>query len=66
MLYRFAPPAATPGQGGRGRPRPPGLPAGAVTGFQSWRTTRAEMVAKLECLLPMVIAFGVLARPSRC
>jgi putative ABC transport system permease protein len=37
------------------------LPAGAVTGFQSWRTTRASMVAKLESILPIFIAFGVLA-----
>ena len=38
-----------------------GLPADALTGFQSWRTTRASMLAKLEALLPMLIAFGVLA-----
>lgn len=38
-----------------------GLPADALTGFQSWRTTRAEMLAKLESLLPMMFAFGVLA-----
>ena len=37
------------------------LPADALTGFQSWRTTRAEMLAKLESLLPMLMAFGVLA-----
>ncbi|NUR61879.1 MAG: FtsX-like permease family protein [Catenulispora sp.] len=38
-----------------------GLPADALIGFQSWRTTRASMLAKLESLLPMLIAFGVLA-----
>ncbi|GAA1992780.1 hypothetical protein GCM10009838_65850 [Catenulispora subtropica] len=37
------------------------LPADALTGFQSWRTTRASMLAKLEALLPMLIAFGALA-----
>jgi putative ABC transport system permease protein len=38
-----------------------GLPTDALTGFQSWRTTRAEMLSKLEAILPMLIAFGVLA-----
>lgn len=37
------------------------LPADALTGFQSWRTTRASMLAKLDALLPMLMAFGVLA-----
>jgi putative ABC transport system permease protein len=37
------------------------LPAGALIGSQSWRTTRASMLSKLEALLPMLIAFGALA-----
>ncbi|WP_370363807.1 FtsX-like permease family protein [Catenulispora sp. GP43] len=37
------------------------LPADALSGFQSWRTTRADMLAKLDSLLPILIAFGVLA-----
>lgn len=38
-----------------------GLPADALTGFQSWRTTRATMLSKLDSMLPVMIAFGVLA-----
>jgi putative ABC transport system permease protein len=37
------------------------LPVGTLTGFQSWHTTRAEMLAKLDSLLPLLITFGVLA-----
>ena len=42
------------------------LPADALTGFQSWRTTRAEMLAKLESLLPICSPSGCWRCPSRC
>jgi putative ABC transport system permease protein len=61
MLYRFSSSATDAQVKADVATATAGLPAGAVTGFQSWRTTRAEMVAKLESLLPMMIAFGVLA-----
>ncbi|WP_041543489.1 ABC transporter permease [Catenulispora acidiphila] len=61
MLYRFAHAGSDAEVKADVASATAGLPSGTLTGFQSWRTSRAEMLAKLESLLPMVIAFGVLA-----
>jgi putative ABC transport system permease protein len=61
MLYRFSDAATDTQVKAEVTTATAGLPPDAVTGFQSWRTTRASMVAKLESMLPMLIAFGVLA-----
>ncbi|WP_194891090.1 ABC transporter permease [Catenulispora pinisilvae] len=61
MLYRFAKSGTDAEVKAELTRATAGLPAGTLVGFQSWRTTRAEMLAKLESLLPMLIAFGVLA-----
>ncbi|MEY9857306.1 putative ABC transport system permease protein [Catenulispora sp. GAS73] len=61
MLYRFAHAGSDAQVKADVAAATGNLPAGALTGFQSWHTTRAEMLAKLQSLLPMLIAFGVLA-----
>lgn len=61
MLYRFSGSGSDAEVKADVQHATTGLPADALTGFQSWRTTRAEMLAKLDSLLPMLIAFGVLA-----
>jgi putative ABC transport system permease protein len=61
MLYRFADAGTDAQVRADVASATAALPADALSGFQSWRTTRAGMLAKLEALLPILITFGVLA-----
>ena len=61
MLYRFADAGSDARVKADVASATAHLPAGALTGLQSWRTTRTEMLSKLESMLPILLAFGFLA-----